>query len=1053
LFFMLIFAKSGMLKAKQQCKKLLHHTGMKYLPKSSLKRSGALFGAAWILSMTMLSFVTTFIQPQQVKAQAVTYTYRNAGTIVSSNNETFYDSNPLDSIPEFGLAQNPPKLCNYSRSNPPISNLPYDRIWVNADRSTGTRHIIDESIKDNTQQVMCQAKSTPVTIANAANAQLTLYRVGDNVTGYNNAVTFSKTGVANGVEVFTRAGESGAQCPDLLVHGTSGDYNGWYLFPMAPRGMHDGELEIEDKYKAVSERYDGFLGGNGGSKENCRVRSVEIESEFKLDVRLKQEYCEPATGQCREGFAVTGIPGPGLDGNIFAYANYTVPNGWGDDGYFVKNGVGTQDNGPPAGAVPPPNGNTTSPTSLEPDVCDVAFTVGDIISLKWIVCPILDGLFSALGTVDNLLVSQLKTDMSPFDDGKPLHLAANAFRVVALGIIVAAALVMVIAQASGSEAVSALAVRKTLGNLGFALFLLLFIYPIARFVLVFLNDFSDGVRAIMYMPFGALEAQQLGGGGSAIIALFSVGAVFFLGPIGLLSLVGSAAAATGGGVFLLGVVDAIGKLIIIVLPIGVALWVLPNTRGGASFIKGVAMAVIFIKMTVAIVIPALHVIGLLIFYLGGPINQIMGIAIYSSSGVLVGFIIVKSGGAVAGILTFFSGGARAGGQFFSKMRGKAVQDNMAKAAAGKRFNHNILGINTATRGVAAFARSENKLGFISPDQETRRRTRRSAIAHHNNVMGARYAKTEGAQAEQHNDPRHQAQSYLTESEARANLGKDFGMNADQIEDAIIDAKNNGGFGADVQEYAVQRLFATGTGFKDAKQAHKAVARASRGNRRVANRLWGYGNTAHPERPDLKFGHGNHMALYEKAETQGGELTDEQLNEAYVTAALQVDPVTLGRGKTQALKNIAPAMAAETKRVNAMLAQTPPGGDRDRLLERAAQLNGYIDKLQQNSSYYSAANLEVISEHLGAPLLETRKENADAIAQRASPQVMEQAQITDAAGRVQTIERPVVSHIDPATGHAVTVDNPHYDDTHRVSEAANWQGPQGAQNSRIHDPRL
>src|SRR5688572_27834882 len=230
--------------------------GMKYLSNISKKRFIAFNGALLVLSTALFTNLIGFMVTPQVNAQGTSYVYRNAGTITNGN-ETFYDRNVTDTNREFVLAGSSP--CSYANAN--RTNIARDRILVNGDGTSGSRFVIDPTKRDTTGTETCEATETRITIGNPSSANsYTLYRSGDVVSSYNGSVSFNKTGAnASGAEVFTRSGEAGGQCADILVK----DGSNWYIFPMAPKTVDFGD----EKGTAVSERYDGYLGGGGGSKE------------------------------------------------------------------------------------------------------------------------------------------------------------------------------------------------------------------------------------------------------------------------------------------------------------------------------------------------------------------------------------------------------------------------------------------------------------------------------------------------------------------------------------------------------------------------------------------------------------------------------------------------------------------------------------------------------------------------------------------------------------------------------------------------------------------
>lgn len=737
---------------------------MKYLSNLTLKRFTAFNGALLVLSTALFTSLIGYTATPQVSAQGANYVYRNAGTIVNGN-ETFYDKNILDNTREFVLAGTSP--CTSVNAN--RSNIPRDRIVVDANGTNGSRFVVDPNKKDNTGSELCEAVETKITIGNPSSASnYTLYRSGDTVSSYNGGLSFTKSGTSGSAEVFVRNGESGVQCADIMVK----DGGNWYLFPMAPKTIDFGD----EAGTAVSERYDGYVGGGGGTKENCRVRSIEIENPFQLDKRLTDTSCDPTINEncIGDGYARTGITS-----NLFAYDNFQIPNGWGDDGYQVMKGVGTADNAPPANA-PPPTPGSSEDGNLAPTSCDVAFSVVDAISLKWIVCPVLDSLSAVVGLLTDLLNSQLSIDTKPLNDDGPYHLVSNAFRVLAIGLILVVALVMVVSQATGFEFMSAYSIKRLAPKLAIIILLISFAWPLGQMATGIVNAVGQGFAKVAIIPFDNIPREQLGGGSSISLALLGTGAILFLGPLGILSWVGTAALIYGMTVFLLGIVETVGYLVLGLAPLIIASFALENTRGIGKFGAGAATGVAMIFMVAPTILVGIRAGALTLYNLGGPVNQLIGTGLDLAGPLLLAGIIIKLGGNIAGLLTGIQDKLNFGSRALSKFRGNQISKNAGKLAAGNRFKRDYLGINTASKGATAWWNADNKSAFLSLNKGRRQAARNAAMEQHENILAARYGKTEKAQVAQHNDGQQRAQSYRDEQQARMFMAADWGIDRKSV---------------------------------------------------------------------------------------------------------------------------------------------------------------------------------------------------------------------------------------------------------------------------------
>lgn len=622
--------------------------------------------SVFVMLVTLFSSVLTVLMSNQtVSAQApITFEWYNAGTI-KAGDITYYDKDPFDKNREFIQAGG--STCSYATSG--LNNIPMDKIYLDSN-TAGTRFLVDQNKKDAAGRLTCETIASPVTTANDFNAKYKLYRVGDTISSYNNGISFNKTGAnintpnSTGVEVFTRSGEGGERCPDIIVHGVNGDYNGWFIFPMAPK-------DTENATDAISERYADFIPNSG----DCRVAPIEIETEFHIGFAQDKEVCE---GTDKDNPCTEGVPTyPG---------EYVIPPGWGDDGYSIVAGVGTQANAPPAGA-PPPGSGTNPEEEAKKTACDISFGFVDYLALKWLMCPIIDIMMSSVEFLENFLISQLLIKTEPLASDQPYHDVWASFRTIALAIIIIVALVMVIFEATGIEAFSAYTMRSLLTRFGVAVLFIVLSWSVLGAVVEIMNGFTNGARELIYSPFdGKLPDNDLTGGASIMLFMLGTGGILALGPWGLLSFVLTALISIFITVLVLVIVQALLYLIIMTSPIFIALSVLPNTRKGYEFGKGLFAAIVFGTIAVAVAMPALDMMAATMYHQqgGSTLHQIIALIIKFGRVFVVIFIFTKVGGvlgAITGVVSGLGNSAQAG---LKNFRGNQVKSRHADVMEGRR---------------------------------------------------------------------------------------------------------------------------------------------------------------------------------------------------------------------------------------------------------------------------------------------------------------------------------------------------------------------------------
>jgi hypothetical protein len=647
---------------------------------------------------------------------------------------------------------------------------------------------------------------------------------------------------------------------------------------------------------------------------------------------------------------------------------------------------------PPNPTAQVPGAETdTDGTVEEPELgCDLTFDLTTIFSLKWLVCPVIDTATFAVGKLEDSINDLLTVGVKDiFDDdaqGNAFHKAWNSFRFFALGLIVIAALIMVVSQAAGVEILDAYTVRKILPRLLFAAIFIALSWDILEFLVELSNQAGLGIRTLIYAPFQALnENNQLGGGSTAVLALIGTGGALAFGWVGLLSF-----AVTG----LLAVLVAFAvlvfrKMLILLLvmmaPFAIAAYILPNTNKLWDTWKGGLLSVLIVFPIISAMIAIGRVFAITSLNASGNriINQLIAIVAYFAPYFLISMAFRLAGGFIATIGGIANDRTRGAFDRLKNFRSNRMSDNMQKMGTGKRFegsNPVARAFNATTFGATTFAKSRSKLGFM-----TNGRVRQSAFEQQRTLNAMQYAKTDAAQVAQHNDRLLQAQTYANERSARQNMGRDFGINdPQQVESAIAAARANGGWGRDQQVNAVNRLFSTGTGFETQRQASETIARVAGRNEDLAAAIAGAGNgvTDKVGRSDLKIGFGEYMNLYrdQMQGNQGAPLENDRYSQATLQALRGNDAVSMSRGKPRAVANAMDALAVELRRATAESRQGPrTDQDTGAVILNAAGLNtqqaareevgrltGMIQQYQNAGMYASPVNVQAVDERVVQP---------------------------------------------------------------------------------------
>jgi hypothetical protein len=376
---------------------------------------------------------------------------------------------------------------------------------------------------------------------------------------------------------------------------------------------------------------------------------------------------------------------------------------------------------------PNPNGvQDTNTDSTQPGLdCKVTWN-----PITWALCPFVKGMVSIVGSLDDLINSELSVG-SPGSTSDPSQIfcdsssnqnkntltnakgqkvntcqayfkAWQTTRNIALGLMVIAGLIILIAQALGMEILDAYTIRKMLPRLLIAAVSITLSWKLMQFFVQLTNDLGFGVRWIIYQPFGGFHNEVLHGGGVVAAGLIGTAAILALSIVGLLSFAATAALA----VFVAFIVMLFRSLLIIVLvifaPIAIVAYILPNTQNAYklwwdSFAKALLMFPI-----ISAFIAAGRVFSL-VANDGSAFGQLMGFAAYFAPYFLLPLAFRFAGGALRGVGGFINDRSRGGFDRLRNYRGKKVESNMKAMAAGKRYkasNPLASGFNRATRGIA-----------------------------------------------------------------------------------------------------------------------------------------------------------------------------------------------------------------------------------------------------------------------------------------------------------------------------------------------------------------
>jgi hypothetical protein len=362
--------------------------------------------------------------------------------------------------------------------------------------------------------------------------------------------------------------------------------------------------------------------------------------------------------------------------------------------------------------------------------CDTTFDD----PLTWILCPVVNLLTSAVSLIDGWITSELTVQSNTIFCGdqncQAYHEAWASFRDIALGLMVLAGLIMLIAQTMGAEILSAYTIRKVLPRVLIAAIGITLSWPLMQFAVALSNNLGFGVRHLIYAPFDKINggiSLSFGGGFPGGILTFLTGSTGLLAVVGasiaglgiILSLAGTAALAVIIAILVLILRQVAIILLILVAPIAIVAYILPNTeRMYRLWWDSFAKALMMFPLIAAFIAAGRVFSAVTLASSSNVFSDVIGFAAYFAPYFLIPATFKLAGGAVRQLGGFVNDRSRGGFDRLRQGRVNKMQTLGQRAKAGglyegKRWapgsmtaariaNKRIAGVTTGYRGRYGF---------------------------------------------------------------------------------------------------------------------------------------------------------------------------------------------------------------------------------------------------------------------------------------------------------------------------------------------------------------
>lgn len=312
--------------------------------------------------------------------------------------------------------------------------------------------------------------------------------------------------------------------------------------------------------------------------------------------------------------------------------------------------------------------------------------------MRWMGC----GLITMTSGVVNFLYSSIKSLLyTPTDQifTADFKKVVDKFRIFGMGIILIAGLIMVIAQATGSDLVDAYTVRKVLPRLAFAIVSMALAWPLLLLVIGLTNDL--GLVAGSFIgnlgggSLGGTEANTLGAGIEFVVGLpitLFVTALR-LGWTGF-SLLGTAALALLLGLLVLAIRQLVVIVLVILAPLAIAASVLPGTDKLWKFWKNTLLTTLAMFPIIMLFLKSGEFFARVTNQLQGDQWAIIGLIAYFAPYFMLPFAFKMAGGLMSNIFGIVNDRGKGMFDRLRNSRAEAWKNRKGRASGNRLWDPN-----------------------------------------------------------------------------------------------------------------------------------------------------------------------------------------------------------------------------------------------------------------------------------------------------------------------------------------------------------------------------
>jgi hypothetical protein len=758
---------------------------------------------------------------------------------------------------------------------------------------------------------------------------------------------------------------------------------GTMVFIAQPKASAYSPAEAQECYNSLNNKVPG-RGLDPGLVQKCTSENQCVVGANQITCKTSDEYAAAQTGQNQVPKTKDECT---KKGGTWANNACTLPAGAGGTAAAEYAKYKTE-------ADCKKNGGLWENNACNaPGQQDTSCPLPDDADMRWLACAVV----AAGQLVTNKLYSLIQ-DYMYIDTGSifgnnaqstVVHDASKSFRNFGIALVLVAGLIMVIAQASGTELVDAYTIRKTLPRLGVALIGIALAWPLMHLAVVVSNDLGmlvgDMLSSLATSDNAGLVKSNVAFQDSAIGSILTLGGIGVLvagvSAWGALSFIWTIVVALLIGMFVLAIRQIVVITCIMIAPLAIASYVLPGTQKLWEFWKKTFTTTLLMFPIVMLFLGSGRALSNVIGA-GSPDSKaatILAVVVFFAPYFMLPFAFKMAGGLMSTIFSIANDRSRGIFDRPKKFRQGQLEKNLGAMKQGTRFSKNMAAgrfLNRATRGAGLMPSAGlNPLAVSSRysaanaqrimDEATEIRTKNPDFA-----LGAEDDRI--LRAASNGRGRSGIRKWLEEKEDMHGVELDNAV-------GIAERMQKSGSQQAVQAAVALQLFATGTGYNDPitkefdyNKAMTTIRDAAGNDRNLAGRILGQSKGIAGQAGQVAFGGASYGKLSDgldqafKHEAVSGD-------RIALDAFTNTDAATASRGRDPHVRAMTRAVTNRITKLNDIVVdQDISATERQQAIEERSRLLAQYENFADTATMYGAPGKQNVIVDQGRAITTTKQ---------------------------------------------------------------------------------